>query len=163
MVFSMALYIASMLLPVGPMEGISVPGCFALFGGFVGFVMCVFTLPNVHADAFAGGLLVFLSWLANPVFWLGFHRLIVEKPRKSAFASGTSMVLGLLVLPLVLWGIPAWPAYWAWLASFAVLAIGSVFCMFTEAKSRLEHDAVAMPENPTDDCIIVSPASHSAN
>ncbi|HEX3313320.1 MAG TPA: hypothetical protein VHR72_00460, partial [Gemmataceae bacterium] len=149
-------------LPLGPVEGMPFPGFSGLFGGFAAFVMLLVSFADVHTEALAFGLLVFLSWLANPVFWLGFYRLIAERPRNSAFAGGMSVLLGLFVLPPILWGIPAWPAYWTWLGSFATLAIGSAACEIARRRRPEAFvDSPGFDGDPPSEQITASPGPRS--
>jgi hypothetical protein len=120
------LYVISMLLLTGPpeQEG-AVTGYLAFF---LSFLSLFEWLKQGGLRPSPWILLLFVAWIANPVFWVGLWLHISKKPKSSAQAGTLSVCLACAPLSLVL-SAPNNPAYWTWIASFAVLAIGSACCM----------------------------------
>jgi hypothetical protein len=88
-----------------------------------------------------GGLLPVAAWAANPIFWLGAWLLHHERERLASIAGFLSLLLGLLLALLSTRGpVPPdcdYSCYYVWLASFAILALGS-FLMSVRWEGRSE-------------------------
>jgi hypothetical protein len=80
------------------------------------FVVCLFNAYNLD------GILPFLLWLANPLFWAAVVHWMVGKKGYAALASGLAVLLGIWQLgqPQILVG------YHVWLGSFVLLFVGAL-------------------------------------
>jgi hypothetical protein len=119
------LYVASLVLPTGEVVirgwtriGSSSPA----FRGYVAFVVALFAPGNPSWET----ALMFASWLANPLFWLGCYWCLKGRMARAAITAGASLVLGLSILPWAWDLVAGWPGYWVWLASFLSLGAGSL-------------------------------------
>jgi len=120
------LYVASLLLPAG--QVVLRPPAGMTFGPsqpFRGYLAFFVTLFAPLSPSWEDGLL-FASWLANPVFWLGSYWCLKGRTAGAAKAAVVSAGLGLSIFPLAWDLVVRWPGYWVWLASFLTLFAGSV-------------------------------------
>jgi hypothetical protein len=124
---STALYTVSFFLPVvdGPRR--PVPGYAAFLMALIyPLWYSVFALAAMEPRAIVVLVLLFLSWLANVVYWEAIHRLLTGHRRGVSALGILAVLLGLCVLPFSR-GFPPRvfrEGYWVWLGGMALLAFG---------------------------------------
>ena len=130
------LYVASLLLPAGEVviKHWTPSGPFHGYAAFL--VALMMPLHPSWEDA-----LLFASWLANPVFFLGVFWCLKGRTARAAKAGAISAVLCLAIFPLARDMVAGWPGYWVWLASFLTLLAGSVLELIAARGQAMRNGA----------------------
>ncbi len=117
---AMALYVVSLTLPtVAPFsDNVSTEsGWWAFQYGWHALVS--FVPREVDWWVFAG------AWVVNPLVWVAAVSILTGRRRTAAFAAWAGVVLCMPVLIRFYGIIVGHTGYWCWLASAALLALGS--------------------------------------
>ena len=110
-----------------------IPGWMAFWFG-----LCAFVVP---APVDLERVLVMVNWLANPAIWVGLVSAWWGWWRSAAGCgvAGVLLSLAVLLLPRYRDGLVGQPGYWLWVATAALLCVGS--CLLV--RSKRERAAVS--------------------